>query len=642
MTTRTRNRALTVDSGLSGYDEEIIVTENRTFGWKAKQFAKRKLPIFTWAPQYKKSFIIADMIAGITVWLTAIPQSMAYAGVAGLTPEYGLYSHFVGPFLYIFFGSVRQVTIGPTAIVELMTHQTCGDDFPECVILMGFYSGVVELLLGVLNLGVIISFISEPVTIGFTAGSVCTIASSQVKSLLGLSGKASGNNVLNIWEHIVEYIDTTKVGDSVLGLCCIIMLLLLQKLRDLKPPTNTRFPRLWHHTLRWLVLGRNALVIIIGVIVAYCWSSDPPFALTGEVQSGLPPVGFPQFELEDRRSNSTETMSFVKTLEFMGSGPVVVAVIAILQNVAISKVYGSGQTIDGTQEMIALGGTNIVGGFFSCLPTSGSFTRSAVNDASGVKSQFGGFFVGILILLTLAFLTPTFQYIPKASLAAVIVCAVIFMVEFDAIRVIWKASKIDFLCFLVTFLSSLFLGMEYGIAAGVGVSALIILLKSMRPSMAIHLLTDRATKVKYILLKPDQGFYFPSVDYVRDSVNKYARRYLNYPVIVVQCDKWTHWDYTAVNTMIGLSKALEKNGRTLILYRNCQSWVDAIETFGVKQPLCCPNTAQLQDSFNLLKSKYYGPNEISIPQSSENISQLMANPLTDGNNPISDNANVPN
>jgi sodium-independent sulfate anion transporter 11 len=293
--------------------------------------------------------------------------------------------------------------------------------------------------------------------------------------------------------------------------------------------------------------------------------------------------------------------------------------------------------------MISLGATNIIGGFFASLPTSGSFARSAVNDASGVKSQFGGFFVGLLILLTLGVLTPTFKYIPKASLAAVIVCAVIFMVDFDAIILVWKASKIDFLCFTVTFLCSLFFGMEYGIGAGVGVSVLIILLKSMRPSLRIHLLTDRVTRVKYMLLKPDQGFYFPSVDYVRDSINKYARRYLNYPVIVIQCDKWTRWDYTAVNTMIGLSKSLEKSGRTLILYRNSQSWADAIHTFGVKKPLCCSHTTDLQESFNELKSKYYGIDN-DLAQSRSTITQDLSrdNSLTDGNSPIPDNANETN
>lgn len=185
------------------------------------------------------------------------------------------------------------------------------------------------------------------------------------------------------------------------------------------------------------------MVVIVASILAACLNS-PPFALTGTVKSGFPPVAPPHFTLPDHfpPNNSTSpSLSFGDTWSALGSAPLMIALISILQNVAIAKAFGSGQSIDATQEMIALGVSHICASFFSALPTAGSFTRSAVNEASGVKSPIGGIFTGLLVIFALSFLTRWFAYIPKASLAAVILCAVLPMIEYENILPMWRVSS---------------------------------------------------------------------------------------------------------------------------------------------------------------------------------------------------------
>ncbi|CAG7730948.1 unnamed protein product, partial [Allacma fusca] len=364
-------------------------------------------------------------IAGITVGLTVVPQSMGFAALAGLTPEYGLYSSYIGCFLYIILGSCRQVTVGPVSLLSLLVFQTCGTEFPQCAIWIGFWSGVFQLLMAGLHLGVIVSFISEPVTVGFTAGAAITTMSAQIKNLLGMK-VANGSGIVSIWKELFRHYDTVTTGDAVMGITSFLALLFLKRVKDFKAPEGRR-KRFWKKCFWYVTVARNALIVVTTTIIAFIWS-NPPFKLTGKVQSGLPAVAPPKFSLPAENyangTDSTEMLDFWETWQKYSTAPLVAAIIAILQNVAISKAFGSGQSVDATQEMLTLGVTNVFGSFFSAIPSCGSFSRSAVNDASGVRTPMGGLFTGTLVLLSLAFLTPSFYYIPKASLAAVIISAV--------------------------------------------------------------------------------------------------------------------------------------------------------------------------------------------------------------------------
>ncbi|CAL8139955.1 unnamed protein product [Orchesella dallaii] len=592
--------------------------------YSAKKYVKKRLPILKWLPAYKIGDIVPDTISGISVGLTAVPQSIAYADVAGLTPEYGLYSSFVSCFVYIFLGSCRQMTIGPTALMELLVYETCGENFPKCVILVGFYTGCVQFLMGLLKLGAVVSLISDPVTIGFVGGASLTICSSQIKSFLGLTG-AKGDGFLDSVIKAIENIKTAKLGDSLLGLGSVIFLLIAKNMKDyIKSPPPLVSKLLW-----LLALSRNAVVVIIGAGIAASLSTSP-FALTGAVKKGFPPVSPPQFNLppfSNSTGNSTSDLNFWETWQELGTAPLTIAVISILQNVAIAKAFGSGQSIDATQEMIALGVSHVVASFFSAMPTAGSFTRSAVNEASGVRSPFGGIATAALVLFALSFLTEWFQYIPKASLAAVILCAVLPMIEYESLWPMWKVSKLDVLTAIVTFLASLLLGLEYGIVIGVGVSLAIYLVRPVRPKVEWTIVNaeegegrgspSRSSSVdrllsaqegekeggdsipssnsikKYHLIKPEQGFSFPSVDAIRTKMNKGALNHPQIKVIALDCGNMISMDYTSASALSSLVKALKKTGKSLVFIRCQEEWLEMMRNVGLKEPEFYNNLEEL-------------------------------------------------
>ncbi|CAL8112209.1 unnamed protein product [Orchesella dallaii] len=566
-----------------GVDDEDS-KEGLPFSSRVAKMFKKRLPIFTWLPIYNKTDLVSDLIAGITVGLTVVPQSMAYAAIAGLTPEYGLYSSYLGALIYVILGTTRQATIGPTAVMGLLTYQTCGQDYPACAILTGFYAGIFELIMAFLQLGWVVSFISEPVTVGFTSGAAMTIMSSQIKSFLGQSGE-KGDGFLTYWKAIFRDINTVKAGDATLGIICFIVLMLLRKLKDV----NHRNKHI--KTAFWLIsLSRNAIIILITSLLAYLWK-EPPFKLTGKVRGGFPTIQPPQFELPYRPTMINETLietdeyySFWDTWSVLKTGPLVIALISILQNVAISKAFGAGQTVDATQEMLALGTASFTGGFFSSIPISASFSRSAVNDASGVRSPMGGAYTGIIVILALSFLTPSFYYIPKASLSAVIIAAVIFMIDYEAVIPMWKISKIDCIACIITFIASMFLGMEYGILIGVVVSVGALLLKSLRPALKTELKVERSTGVDYILVTPEAGLYFPSVDHIITQVQKLTLKNKECSVVLLDFSQWTACDYTAATTLVSLNKGLKKNEK-ILGFLNCSPvWVHNFKVAGLKEP----------------------------------------------------------
>ncbi|ODN03451.1 Sodium-independent sulfate anion transporter [Orchesella cincta] len=554
----------------------------------SKKMIRKRLPIFSWLPTYKLPDLTSDIIAGITVGLTVVPQSMAYAAIAGLSPEYGLYSSYIGCFLYVILGSCKQVTIGPTAVMGLLTFETCGNDFPSCAILTGFYSGIFELLMAVLQLGWVVSFISESVVIGFTSAAACTIIASQIKNLLGIAGP-KGSGFVGYWYSIFRDISTIRFGDCCMGITSFVLVLLLRKLKDYKHPKSPR--KKFIDTACWFIsVSRNVIIIVITSFIAFLWT-NPPFKLTGNVKGGFPTIDVPSFGLP---MNSTISdgddglkLTYWETWSLIGAGPLIVALISVLQNVAISKAFGSGQTIDATQEMFALGTASIVGSFFSSIPISGSFSRSAVNEASGVRSPMGGLFTGILVLLSLGFLTPSFYYIPKSSLAAVIIAAVMFMVEYEALPVMWKVNKLDAVFCLVTYVCALMFGMEYGIMVGVATSLAVLLIKLLRPQLNAQIYTDEYLKVKYVHAKPDSGISFPSVDHVRTSITKLLRKHQDVNIIAVNFERWQTFDYTAITALISLAKLFKKDEKVLIFVNLTPEWEDALTAAGLSDILCC-------------------------------------------------------
>ncbi|KAH8399187.1 hypothetical protein KR215_003782 [Drosophila sulfurigaster] len=500
------------------------------------------LPGIKWLHGYTAQDAVADLIAGITVGLTVLPQGLAYATLAGLEPQYGLYSSFVGGIVYAMLGSCRQVTIGPTALLALMTSRHTGfglDSGPAYGILLCLISGVVELGMAVLKLGALVDLISLPVTVGFTSATAVIIGTSQLKGLLGLRG-GSGSDFINTMRSVFGNLLQVRRGDLTLGLVSISVLLLLRRLKTVKVAQrvrNLRAQQLLSGSIWVVSTGRNALVVLVSSVLAYsqCKSQDScPFILTGKVKSGLPSLALPKFETTILGKNGTEvpqTFEQMASLSELGPSMLILPIIAVLGNVAISKAFG-GAGLSPTRELVALSLSNICGAFCSSMPVTGSFSRSAVNHASGVRTPIGGCYTSVLVLLALSLLAPYFQYIPKAALSAVIISAVIFMIEFEVIRPLWRCSRRELLPGAITFVMSLAIGVEIGLLLGVGADVAFLVYRAARPVLSVSKL-QTINGMSYILIRPKHSsLYFPAIEWVRSGISKALSTHGTAPVVL--------------------------------------------------------------------------------------------------------------
>ncbi|KAG1691520.1 Sodium-independent sulfate anion transporter [Nymphon striatum] len=431
-----------------------------------KKMLKRKLPIVEWLPRYKLEDLKGDFIAGVTVGLTVIPQAIAYAGIASLPPQYGLYASFMGAFTYIFLGGIESLSIGPTAIMSLLTSEYVEKGGANYAIVLCFLSGCVQLLMGALNLGFLVTFISSPVISAFTSAAAIIIAASQLK----LMGPVYGNYCYN-------FSSTTKgmyIEDN----------------------------------------SKNAIAILlcVGVALAFIRYDIGTLSLTGEVHPGIPPFKIPPFHYNafNNVTNQTVEITFIDICEDLGAGLILIPLISVLESIAIAKVFDTSKKLDATQEMITLGVANIASSFFSSFPITGSFSSNSL-ESSFLLS-------GVIVLIALGVLSPYFKYIPKSALSAMILVAVIFMVHFGIIISLWKVKKSDLVPYFITFFSCLGLGLKYGMLIGIGMSVLILLYHHA----CLHILVQELTicNIKCLRVQPDRGVFYPSSENMQKVIKK--------------------------------------------------------------------------------------------------------------------------
>ncbi|KAL6261738.1 hypothetical protein P5V15_006829 [Pogonomyrmex californicus] len=563
-----------------------------------KKLLFKRIPILTWLPNYRKEYIVSDLVAGITVGLTVIPQAIAYANVAGLPLQYGLYSSFMACFVYTIFGSWKDVPVGPTAIAAILTRETLQKAHlgPDFAVLLCFISGCISLLMGILQLGFLLDFISGPVSVGFTSAASIIIATSQVKDILGL--KVSGTKFVQVWQSIFEHIAESRRWDTALGIICIIVLLLLRKVKDLPVvPKNTKVPSGIQQVITklfWLIsTARNIIVVIVCAVM--CWLleehlGESPVILTGHVKQGLPEFRLPPFEAQV----GNETYTFIDMISSLGTGCLVVPMLSLLETISIAKVFSEGKSIDATQEMLALGVCNVVSSFVSSMPVSGGLSRGAVNHSSGVKTTLGGVYTGLLVLISLQFLTPYLYYIPKATLAAVIIAAVVFMVEFQVVKPMWRSKKIDLIPAVTTFLCCLFIRLELGIVIGIGINLLFLLYASARPTLRVHKATS-ISGCEYLVITPDRSLVFPSVEYVRAVISKQGLREGIAVPVVIDSTHIQAADFTAAKGIKTLIEDFTKRGQPLIFHNLKPSVIEIFKGVKPSGLTCSSSELELND-----------------------------------------------
>ncbi|XP_070163167.1 sodium-independent sulfate anion transporter isoform X3 [Polyergus mexicanus] len=496
---------------------------------------KRRVPLLKWLPLYKTEEILGDLVAGVTVGLTLIPQAIAYAGLAGLKPQYGLYSAFMGSFIYVVFGTCREINIGPTALISLLTW-AYARGIPEYTALLCFLSGCITIFLGILRLGFLVEFVSMPVISGFTSAASVIIACSQLKNLLGLD--IDGENFVEIWWELINHITDIKIPDFILSCCCILTLLILKYLKDIKFANTILMRFLW-----MIGTARNALVVILCAVTSYIFElyDGAPFILTGHIDAGLPNVEPPPFS---RTIGQNQTESFIDMAKNFKFGILVIPLISIIGNVAIAKAFSRGMPLDATQEMLTLGLCNVIGSFFHSMPVAGSFSRSAVNNASGVRTPLGGIY-----------------------------------------------TERDLIPAFVTFLASLFAGVELGILIGTIIDLAILIYLNARPTINIEYRNTSITN--YVMIRPVAGILFPAVNHLRsyltkalsDKRHKSSKNLNILTNIVLDCEHIDKIDFTVAQGISMLVKDFRDNNCQLIMLRPNPDILKSIQSLSHKQIL---------------------------------------------------------
>ncbi|XP_015962439.1 probable sulfate transporter 4.2 [Arachis duranensis] len=479
------------------------------------------LPCMRWIRTYKwREYFQTDLMAGITVGVMLVPQSMSYAKLAGLQPIYGLYSGFVPLLVYGLFGSSRQLAVGPVALVSLLCSNVLSsitdpssELYTELAILLALMVGIMECIMGILRLGWLIRFISHSVISGFTTSSAIIIGLSQAKYFLGYD-VVNSSKIIPLVESIIAGAHKFKWQPFVMGSIMLAILLTMKHLGKSRKQ------------LRFLRAAGPLTAVVLGTIFAKIFHPSS-ISLVGDIPQGLPTFSVPK--------------AFGYAESLIPTAALITGV-AILESVGIAKALAAknGYELDSNQELVGLGVSNVLGSFFSAYPTTGSFSRSAVNNESGAKSGVSGIVSGIIVTCALLFFTPLFEYIPQCGLAAIVVSAVIGLVDYDEAIFLWRVDKKDFLLWTITSITTLFFGIEVGVLVGVGVSLAFVIHESANPHIAVlgrlpgttvyrnvKQYPEAYTYNGIVIVRIDAPIYFANTSYIKDRLREYEIDFVN-------------------------------------------------------------------------------------------------------------------
>lgn len=472
--------------------------------------ASNIFPIFSQLKTYSLSDFRSDTFAGITVGVMLVPQGMAYAFLAGVPPIYGLYAGVFPLIIYALLGTSRQMSIGPVAISSIVLATGISQiatpnsiDYITLAISIGLLVGFAQASFGFLKLGFFVNFLSYPVVAGFTSAAAVIIAITQLKDALGITIPRL-DKPINVLLYAISHIDETDI--ITLSICAgaIFIMWLLKKIHKSIPDA--------------------LIVVIIGTLLAKFLNLDSRgLDIVRDIPQGLPAFQIPELS--------------VNRIELLIPTIITVAIISIVESIGIAKAMESKHkdyTINPNQELIAIGMAKIVGSFFQSIPTSGSFSRSAVNSSAGAKSTIASLMTSLIIILTLVALTSFFYYLPKAILAAIILLAVKGLFDYKEAINLWRTHKSDFVMMLVTFITTLLFGIEQGVLFGVLLSIFVVLYRSARPHISIlgqvpgtthYRNVNRykgATETQHTLIvRFDDQLYFANCNYFKDRINEF-------------------------------------------------------------------------------------------------------------------------
>lgn len=509
----------------------------------------RFLPILGWLPSYKFSYFGKDALAGLTVGIVLIPQGMAYAMIAGLPPVYGLYAALLPLFVYTILGTSRQLGVGPVAMDSLLVASGLGalavtgiEDYVALAILLTFMVGTIQISLGLLRMGFLVNFLSKPVISGFTSAAAIIIFFSQIKHLLGTSTGQS-NQFHIILKNTFHDLPTTHGPSLLIGLGGIALILLLKK---------------WSAKIPGFLI-----VVVLGIVLVGVFGLDAQgIKVVGTIPSGLPSFRLPAFGWEH-----------IRTLLPMAFA---LAVIGYTEAISIGQSLEEKNQEDGinaNQELLALGSANLIGSFFQSYSVTASFSRSAINNSMGARTQIAGLVGMALVALTLLFFTPFFYYLPNAVLASIIMVSVAGLIEIRYPAFLWEHQRDEFAVLLFTFLITLFLGIQDGILLGVLLSLVLMVYRTSMPHFAVlgkirgtgyyknveRFREDVEVRDDILIVRFDSQLYFGNKNYFKDQLHKFMReKGKSLRCIILSAEAINYIDSSATAMLVNLIRELDQ------------------------------------------------------------------------------------
>ncbi|XP_060667452.1 sulfate transporter 1.2 [Ziziphus jujuba] len=533
-------------------------------------------PILSWGRDYNLTKFKGDLIAGLTIASLCIPQDIGYAKLARLPAQNGLYSSFVPPLVYAFMGSSRDIAIGPVAVVSLLLGgmleneidpEKNKSEFLRLAFTATFFAGVTQIVLGFFRLGFVIEFLSHAAIVGFMGGAAVTIALQQLKGLLGIKDFTKKTDIVSVMRSVWSSVhhgwnwQTILIGISFL---CFMLL--------------TKYIAKKNKKLFWVSAISPLISVVLSTFFVYVTHANKHgVAIVNHIKKGVNPP-------------SVNEIYF--TGDYLAKGfriGLVCGMVALTEAVAIGRTFASMRDyqLDGNKEMVALGTMNIVGSMTSCYVATGSFSRSAVNFMAGCHTAVSNIVMSCVVLLTLELITPLFKYTPNAILASIIICAVIGLIDIEAVILIWRVDKSDFIACMGAFFGVVFISVEIGLLIAVAISFAKILLQVTRPRTAVlgklpwtNVYRNiqqypEATRVPGILIvRVDSAIYFSNSNYIKERILRWLideeefNKEKNQPKIqhlIVEMSPVTDIDTSGIHALEELYRALEKKEIQLIL-----------------------------------------------------------------------------
>ena len=535
---------------------------NRVPGW-----LRRYLPILEWGAAYSRRTFTNDLVVALIVTLMLIPQSLAYAMLAGLPPQVGLYASMAPLLLYAVFGTSRALAVGPVAVASLMTAAAAAKvaeqgtpEYLAAAVSLAVISGLLLLAMGLLRLGFLANFLSHPVISGFITASAIQIAASQLGPMLGIGagGHTFLDNVASLWRNL----GGTNPRTAAIGFGSLAFLFWVR--RGLKP------------LLRRAGLGERAADILakagpVAAIVATtaaAWGfklAEHGVKIVGEVPRGLPKLVMPSFD-------ASQWSSLV-------APALMISVVGYVESIAVARTLAAKrrQRVDPDQELVALGAANLGAGISGGFPVTGGFSRSVVNFEAGAETPAAGAFTAVGIALATIFLTPLLYYLPSATLAATIIVAVLSLVDLGALKHTFAYARADGLAMAVTIALTLVKGVEAGLIAGVSLSLFLHLYRTSKPHVAVvgrvpgteHFRNvdrhDVVTDPAILSLRVDESLYFPNAAFLEDRVNRAIAAGPTIRHLILVCPAVNVIDASALESLEAINRRLKDAGITFHL-----------------------------------------------------------------------------